>query len=73
MHGLRVFITPEDIMGKLSPEDKQRFNRCIFTDVQKERDGSITIECMVFNDSDPYVQKQHRQRYFSDGLLKIEK
>lgn len=72
MHGLKVFITPEDIISRLSLEDKKRFNQCVFTDIAKEQDGSITIGCVVFNDPDPYVQKRHRQKYFSEGSLKVE-
>ncbi len=66
MYGLRVYITPEDIIDKLSDEDKKRFNQCVFTDVTRGRDGSITIDCIVFNDPDPYVDAQHRQKYFND-------
>ena len=72
MYGLRVSISPEDIMDRLCDEDKAKFNQCVFTDVTRERDGTITIDCVVFNDPDPYVQKQHRQRYFSEGSLKVE-
>lgn len=71
MYGLKVYITPEDIIDKLSDEDKARFNQCVFTDVTKEMDGSITIDCIVFNDADPYVRAQHRQRYFGEGAWKF--
>ena len=64
MYGLKVYITPEDIIDKLSDDDKERFNQCVFTDVIKEKDGSITIDCVLFNDSDSYVEMQHRQKYF---------
>ena len=64
MYGLRVYITPKDIIDKLCEEDKARFNQCVFTDVTRERDGSITIDCVVFDDPDPYVRgDMHRQRY----------
>lgn len=72
MYGLKVYITPEDIIDKLSDEDKKRFNQCVFTDIAKERDGSITIDCVVFNDSDPYVESNHRQKYFGEGSLKVD-
>jgi hypothetical protein len=69
MYGLRVYITPEDIMDKLCDEDKARFNQCVFTDVTRERDGSITIDCVVFNDSDSYLRgDMHRQRYCNPAL-----
>lgn len=72
MYGLKVYITPEDIIDRLSDEDKKRFNQCVFTDIAKERDGSITIDCVVFNDTDPYVEAKHRQKYFGEGSLKVE-
>lgn len=68
MYGLKVYITPKDIIDKLSNEDKKRFNQCVFTDVTREMDGSITIDCIVFDDPDPYVRERHRQRYFNEGL-----
>lgn len=67
MYGLKVYITPEDIIDKLSDEDKERFNQCVFTDVTREMDGSITIDCVVFDDPDPYVRAKHSQKYFGDG------
>lgn len=72
MYGLRVYITPEDILDKLCDEDKARFNQCVFTDVTRGYDGSITIDCVVFDDPDPYVRgDMHRQRY-CDSNLSVE-
>ena len=68
MYGLSVYITPEDIIDKLSDEDKKRFNQCVFTDVSRNRDCSITIDCVVFDDPDPYVREMHRQRYCDSNL-----
>ena len=72
MYGLKVYIRPEDIIDKLSDEDKARFNQCVCTDVTRETDGSITIDCIVFDDPDPYVRQQHRQRYCGDYLLEVD-
>ena len=71
MYGLQVYITPEDIIDKLCDEDKARFNRCVFTDVTREKDGGITIDCVVFDDPDPYVMDKYRQRY-SDSNLSVD-
>lgn len=71
MYGLQVYITPEDIIDKLSDEDKVRFNQCVFTDVTRGRDGSITIDCVVFNDPDPYVREAYRQRY-CNSILSVD-
>lgn len=67
MYGLSVYITPEDIIDKLSDEDKEKFNQCVFTNVTRGVDGSITIDCVVFDDPDPYVKAKHRQKYFGEG------
>lgn len=72
MYGLTVYITPEDIIAKLSDEDKKRFNQCVFTDVTKGIDGSVTIDCVVFEDTDPYISAKHRQKFFGDGILVID-
>lgn len=71
MYGLQVYITPEDIIDKLSNEDKERFNQCVFTDVHRDMDGGITIDCVVFDDPDPYVKAKHRQKYFSEGSWEL--
>lgn len=69
MYGLRAYITPEDIIDRLCDEDKKRFNQCVFTDVTRERDGTITIDCVVFNDSDSYLKgDMHKQRYCDSNL-----
>lgn len=72
MYGLKVYITPEDVIDKLCDEDKARFNQCVFTDVHRDRDGSITIDCIVFNDPDPYVSDVYRQRYCDDKVLRVD-
>lgn len=67
MYGLSVYIKSEDIINKLSDEEKKRFNRCVFTDVRKDMDSGITIDCVVFNDPDPCVnQEYNRYRLFSE-------
>ena len=72
MYGLKVYITPQDIIDKLSDKDKERFNQCVFTDVTKGADGSIEIDCVLFDDPDPYVVAKHRSRYFGEGSMEIE-
>lgn len=70
MYAVKFYITPDDIIQRLSDEDKIKFNQCVFTNIQKEEnDGSITVTCVLFHDTDPYVQSRHRQRYFSDMPL----
>lgn len=52
MYGLSFYITPEDVLEKLSEEDRARFNQCVFYDVNKNLDGSIDVTCLLFNDHD---------------------
>ena len=56
-----VYIEPKDILAKLSEEDKKRFNQCVFTDVERGRDGSVTISYVVFND-DTIVESGYRTK-----------
>ena len=64
MHKFSIYIQPEDIVNKFSDEDKKKFNQCVFTDVRKDFDGGVTIDCLVFNDPDPYVKgSQDNIRY----------
>lgn len=72
MYGLRVYIEPKDIIDRLCDEDKARFNQCVFTDVTREGDGSITIDCILLNGSDSYLKgDMHRQKY-CDSNLSVE-
>ena len=71
MHGFRLYITPEDVMDRLSEEDKERFNRCIFTDVVKEMDGSVSFGCVLVNDIDTHVEENYRQRFFGDDPIEV--
>lgn len=71
MYGLQVTIEPSDIIDRLPDEDKERFNQCVFTDVLRNRDGSITIDCIVFDDPDPYVRHKHRYKYFGEGSMEV--
>lgn len=75
MYGLSVCINPEDILDRLSDEDKARFNQCVFTDVHRDRFGGITIDCVVFNDPDADESEpfdKYKQRYFSKGYFAVD-
>ena len=50
MYGVSVYIEPEDVIKKLSEEERKCFNKCVFTDVIKDPyGGGLTIYCMLFN------------------------
>lgn len=72
MYGVSVYIEPKDIIDRLSEEDKKRFNQCVFTDIRRDINGGVTIDCVVFNDPDTYVGQKHRQKYFSDGYFEVK-
>lgn len=60
MYGLSVFINEEDILNRLSEEDRARFNRCVFYDARRNLDGSgITIDCLLINDNDIQTPKAY--------------
>jgi len=69
LYGVKVCIKPEDILNKLSEEDKSRFNRCVFTDVNK-LDDCVEISCLLFN-NEINLEKVDERRYRlfeKDGL-----
>ena len=74
MYGLRVYIEPKDILNRLSDEDRERFNSCVFTGVHREQDGSVTIDCIVFDDTEPdkKVGMPRRQNYLKINPLEVE-
>lgn len=63
MYGVRVYITPEDIIQRLSAEDREKFSQCVFTNVTRPADGTITIDCVLFNNNELFEMPQRRQRY----------
>lgn len=65
MYGVKVYIEPKDILNKLSDEDKQRFNQCVFTDIHKCMDGSVEIDCILFYE-DESVMYSDRQKLIID-------
>ena len=52
MYGLTVYMEPKDVLERLNEQDKERFNQCVFTDARRCRDGTLEIDCILFNDPD---------------------
>ena len=52
MHITTVYIEPQDILNNLSEENKNRFNKCVFTDCEKMEDGTVNITCLLINDNE---------------------
>lgn len=72
MYGLKVYLSPDDILNKLSDEDRKRFNECVFTDVVREVDGTITIYCALSNDSNVYTIPDCRHKYCDENGIEID-
>lgn len=57
MYGVTVYLEPKDILERLSEEDQARFNQCVFYEIRKMKDGSLEIDCRLFNDPDEPERK----------------
>ena len=71
MYTVSFYIKPQDILNKLSEEDKERFNHCIFSNVQKDRDGSLTITCTLIEDRDVNEEPKCRYKLCDDGEISL--
>lgn len=70
MYFCKVYIKPEDILDKLSEEDKKRFNRCVFMDVSRQEDGTAEMTCLLFKENDKAIHEaEFRQNYFDDEFI----
>ena len=64
MYEVKVYITPDDILNRLSDRDRERFNKCVFTDVAKDTHNGIEISCLL---SDDKTITKEKYRYRLDG------
>jgi hypothetical protein len=62
MHITTVYVEPQDILNNLAEEYKDKFNKCVFTDVEKAKDGTVNITCVLFNDQDEDTGSQYRYK-----------
>ena len=62
MHITTVYIEPQDILNNLSDEYKDKFNKCVFTDVEKMMDGTVNITCLLFNDKEESTRSEYRYK-----------
>ena len=75
MHVVKVYITGEDILNKLSEKDRKRFNKGIITRIEMENDLSANITCLLVNDcpldEEEYKECPRRYRFFDDGNITL--
>lgn len=62
MHITTVYVEPKDILNKLTEESKKMFNKCVFTDCQKMKDGTVNITCLLLNDKDESTYSEYRYK-----------
>lgn len=76
MHLTTVYVEPKDILNKLTEESKKMFNKCVFTDCQKMKDGTVNITCLLFNDQDASTYSEYRYKLMpspeSEEVEKVE-
>lgn len=62
MHITTVYVEPQDILNNLSEEFKDKFNKCVFTDVAKMQDGTVNITCLLLNDPEEDTGSEYRYK-----------
>lgn len=74
MHITTVYVEPQDILNNLSEEFKDKFNKCVFTDVAKMQDGTVNITCLLINDKEEDTGSEYRYKVvLSNEPKEIEK
>ena len=70
MYMTKIYITSDYIFDKLSDKDKQRFSKCIFTNVRKDGNGNIEIDCIFFENE----TKEPEVRYIlnNNAVISLE-
>lgn len=62
MHITTVYVEPQDILNNLNEEFKDKFNKCVFTDVAKMQDGTVNITCLLLNDQEESTRSEYRYK-----------
>ena len=75
MYEVKVYITPDDILNRLSNRDRERFNKCVFTDVAKDTHNGIEISCLLFDDKTITKETSYRYRLddYNENKIELEK
>lgn len=62
---MRLYITPEDILGKLSDEDKEKYVDAVFTDAHVSNDGYVEFTVMLLDKEENSKDMGNRYKLFS--------
>lgn len=62
MHITTVYVEPQDVLNNLNDEFKDKFNKCIFTDCEKMKDGTVNITCLLLNDQEESTRSEYRYK-----------
>ena len=69
MHITTVYVEPQDILNNLSDEFKDKFNKCVFTDVEKMKDGTVNITCLLIDDKEEDTGSEYRYKVVLPTVL----
>ena len=70
MYTASFYIEPQDILNRLSEEDRERFNHCVFYDVQRDMTG-LRITCLLIEDKDVNEAK-YSYRFFDENTIELK-
>ena len=73
MYGATFYIKSSDILNKLCEEDKERFNRCIFSNVRRVNNDRLEIDCLFINDQDTVSKESdyYCYKYDDEGEVRL--
>lgn len=72
MHITTVYIEPQDVLNNLSDEFKDKFNKCVFTDVQRMNDGTVNLTCLLLDDKEEDTGSEYRYKLVIPTVSKTE-
>lgn len=61
MRYLKFYIQPQNILDRLSEEEKKKFNKCVTLDVRREEDGTVEMTYILFKDEDETIHRPSDQ------------
>lgn len=62
MHITTIYVEPQDVLNILSDEFRDKFNKCVFTDCEKMKDGTVNITCLLIDDKEEDTGSEYRYK-----------